>query len=147
MLDFDSGYDLGQICRDDNCDLDCLHFRHEVPPSIAIRPPRRKSKGWREPWKATCSQALQEATYRAISSYEPRNFSTVLSFIENDYGTCCVRSVHRHLNKLRWAGRIERMDFSSLRIHAYLRTGSRMLRDPDLVLEQILVLHHGEATL
>lgn len=62
----------------------------------------------------------------------------VLSAVENDYGTCCTRSLHRHLNTLRDQGQIIRMAFSEQRVHAYLRAGSRLVNDPDLVLEQIL---------
>lgn len=137
------------VCRDDNCELDWVHPAHQVKvPHVVQRHGVRRqalSARWRlQPWKAHSVEALHEATYRAVSSFEPRNFSTIASYVADDYGSCCSRSVHRRLTALRAEGRILRLDFEGLRVHAYLRAGSRLAADPDYVLEQVLTLQAGD---
>lgn len=146
MDDFECGdfADDVVVCRSEHCDLEHLHPEHRV---------KRKRGGGRisrsvrvlaqtEPWKLPSVEGLREATLRAISSFEPRSFATVLSHVENDYGSCCGRSVHRHLLTLRAQGKIVRLDFNG-RLHAYLRTGSRLVTDPSLVLEVLMVQSGG----
>ena len=137
-----------QICRDEACQELSLHTIDSG--ACRRRRPRDKTLNTRsrifaaEPWRAYCSDALRDSVYAAVSLCEPRNFSTVLRFVENDYGSCCERSVHRHLVQLRSEGTVVRMDFKG-RVHAYLRAGSRLLSDPGLVFEQIMNLHACEA--
>lgn len=133
------------VCRDERCELLGVHV--QGPSCIRLRGREalhrtRSRKHATQPWRAYNADALRECVRNAVSFVEPRNFSTVLSAVENDYGTCCERSVHRHLGSLRHSGAIVRMDFKG-RIHAYLRAGSRLIRDPQLVLEQIIDLHAG----
>ena len=141
MLDFDFGYDLDLLCRDERCLRPELHFAHRVRGRLAVSDSRTRSKRYaHQPWKAHSYEALRESVFSAVSSIEPRNFLTILREVENDYGSTCGRSVHRHLSSLRNDGRILRLDFRG-RAHAYLRQGSRLAKDPDLVYEQILNLH------
>ena len=142
-LQFDSIVD--EICRDERCERLDIHV---CGPSACLRGRGGRESLYRtrsrkfagQPWRAYNADALRVSVFNAVSFYEPRNFATILSQVENDYGSCCERSVHRHLGSLRQIGTIVRMDFKG-RLHAYLRAGSRMLHEPDLVLEQILDLH------
>lgn len=134
----------GEICRDDRCQLlgvhvagpSCIKFRGRE--SLYRTRSRRHAT---QPWRAYNYEALHESVYAAVSLSEPRNFQMIVSHVENDYGTVCERSIHRHLAAWRVSGEIVRMDFPRTRVHAYLRQGSRLLRDPDLVFEQIIDLH------
>jgi hypothetical protein len=137
--DLDLGCDLEQICRDDRCDLDWVHPSHEIL-DVDSRAKRTRIRRWRDqPWRLNCVDALRDSVLTGVSSIEPRNFATVYSFVENDYGSCCPRSVHRHLASLKAGGQIVRLDFRG-NVHAYLRAGSRLIRDPDLVMEQVAML-------
>lgn len=138
------GHDFSaELCQEDNCErLDvhkpgdgCMIVRRR---ESAFRTRSRKFAG--EPWRAYCHEALRDCVLGAVSSAEPRNFSMIFSMVESDYGSCCDRTVHRHLAMLRSFGKIVRMDFDG-RIHAYLLAGSRLLDDPDYVYEQIIDLH------
>ena len=146
-LDFDLlGHDL--ICRDESCQQLGLH---STDSGCCIRrkgracDTRTRSRvNAAAPWRANCHSALHESVYTSISGIEPRNFATIIHLVENDYGSCCERTVHRHLERLRIAGKIVRMDFRR-RVHAYLRAGSRLIGDPALVFEQVMNLHACEA--
>lgn len=139
MIDLDD--DADRYCRDDNCDLDELHLCHWVPTPCERRALSRAPAALDQPWKIASAEALREATLRAVSAYEPRNFATILNHVQNDYGSCLSRSVHRHLIALRNSGQIVRMGFDRYtRIYAYLRSHSRLVAHPDLVLDQILSL-------
>jgi hypothetical protein len=135
------------ICRDEACQRLEIHAANS---GCCIRKPERdsdfrtKSKIYRgTPWRAHCHDALRESVYRSISAVEPRNFATIVSMVENDYGSCCDRTILRHLGFLKSFGKIVRMDFKG-RIYAYLRAGSRLVNDPGLVFEQMLDLHGAE---
>lgn len=132
-----------EICRDERCQLLGLHIRG--PRCIKTRGREalfstRSRRHATQPWRAYSYDALHESVFGAVSSTEPRTFAMILAYVENDYGSCCERSVHRHLAVWRQSGEIVRLDFKS-RIHAYLRAGSRLIKDPDLVFEQILDVH------
>ncbi len=142
LIDFDA-MDGAEICRDERCELVGVHVvgKHCVRARLReghYRTRSRKHAG--QPWRAYNYDALHESVYNAVSMVEARPFSSILSTVENDYGTVCDRSVHRHLSTWRRSGEIVRMDFRG-RIHAYLRAGSRLIADPELVLEQMLDLH------
>ena len=130
-------YDLGLICRDENCpharDREGIHLAHHV---------RKRSDPvfGPDPWRQQCSSALRESVLSAVSVAEPRIFTTILQLVENDYGSVLGRSVHRHLKFWRECGEILRLDFPGRR-YAYLRKGSRLVNDPGLVYEQIMALH------
>ena len=134
---------VDEVCRDERCELLGVHIRGEHCVKLRGRESLYRTRSRRhatQPWRAYNYEALHESVYNAVSLTEPRNFGMVLSLVENDYGTCCERSVHRHLGTWRQSGGIVRLDFNG-RIHAYLRAGSRLIADPDLVLEQILDVH------
>jgi hypothetical protein len=140
MLDLDHGCVLELLCRDDRCELEGVHWRHKIN-EPAPKGRRIRSRRWQmEPWRLNCSDALRACVFASVSTTEPRNFATVLSLVENDYGSCCSRSVHRHLAQLRSERNIVRLDFPG-NIHAYLKAGSRLIRDPDLVHEQVAMLY------
>jgi len=133
---------IDEICRDERCTLLGVHLRgkhcrhHRGERSYGTRSRRYAA----EPWRVYSYAALHECVFRAVSAVEPRTFSMILRHVEEDYGSCCERSVHRHLHAWRESGEIVRLDFKG-RIHAYLRAGSRLISDPGLVLEQILDVH------
>lgn len=140
MLDLDRGCDLELLCRDDRCERTEVHLCHKLNGRLS-NGKRVRSRRWSaEPWRLNCSDALKACVLAAVSAVEPRNFATVLSFVENDYGSCCPRSVHRHLAQLRFERSIVRLDFRG-NIHAYLKAGSRLISDPDTVAEQVAMLY------
>lgn len=142
LIDLDAT-DGAEICRDDRCELVGIHVAGKHCQRVRSRESQYRTRSRKhagQPWRAYNYEALHESVYSAVSLVEPRSFSSILATVENDYGTCCDRSVHRHLNSWRQSGEIVRMDFRG-RIHAYLRAGSRLLSDPELVLEQMLDLH------
>jgi hypothetical protein len=137
------GAPRAEICRDERCELLDVHVSGAHCVKLRGRESLYRTRSRRhatQPWRAYSYEALHESVYTAVSLTEPRSFAMVLSFVENDYGTCCERSVHRHLSAWRLSGEIVRLDFKG-RIHAYLRAGSRLIRDPELVLEQIIDVH------
>jgi hypothetical protein len=135
---------LEGACREETCERLDLHA--PGPGNCIKRVGRerlyktRSEKFGAEPWRVHNFEALHESVYHATSTIQPRNFALVLSHVENDYGSCCGRSVHRHLIMLRDEGRVIRMDFAG-RITAYLKQGSRLANDPALVMEMIIDLH------
>lgn len=142
-FDFTDAASGVEICRDERCELLGVHVRGDHCVRLRGREAlfrTRSRKHATQPWRAYNYAALHDSVYAAVSLTEPRTFAMILAHVENDYGTCCERSVHRHLSTWRASGEIVRMDFRG-RIHAYLRAGSRMLREPDLVFEQILDVH------
>jgi hypothetical protein len=140
MLDLDHDCDLELLCRDDRCEVDAVHCCHHLNGRVS-KGKRVRSRRWQgEPWRLNCSDALRECVLSSVSRVEPRNFATVLSYVENNYGSCCSRSVHRHLAVLRSESRIVRLDFPG-NIHAYLLAGSKLIREPDLVAEQVAMLY------
>src|SRR3990172_8887183 len=107
-------FNLDRICRDDACDRLDLHPRCTgcIRSRINDSTYRTRSKRYAiEPWRAYAAGALRESVRNAVSFVEPRNFATIVSIVENDYGACCERSVHRHLSLLRSFGKIIRLDF------------------------------------
>lgn len=150
MFDLDLGYDLDVICRDEKCRRPELHFVHRVRGrSFGLGFGTRSKRYAHQPWKAHSPVALRESVFAAVSLVEPRNFLTIWREVQNDYGGTCGRSVHRHLSALIHdgiklddgsLGRVIRLDFRG-RAHAYLREGSRLVKDPELVYEQIMNLH------
>jgi hypothetical protein len=131
-------------CRDENCERLDVHepgagrCMKRWGREILYRTRSRRFHD--EPWRAHHFGALRESVYNATSTVQPRTFSLILGIVENDYGSCCPRSLHRHLASLRSGGSVIRMDFTG-RLHAYLRAGSKLVDEPDLVLEQIIDLH------
>lgn len=153
-LDFDDVdlvVDPSLLCRNDACRVDGIHLIGSMCRTgreVGVRCKaefRTRSRVYAAaPWKAGYTPALRDSVLSAVSKYEPRTFGMVVSYVENDYGSCCERSVHRHLAALRAEGEIIRLDFEH-RIHAYLAAGSRLAADPDLVYDQIIDTYSSKA--
>jgi hypothetical protein len=122
----------GRLCRDENCDRTGLHLEHEVKPKIVDD----KSKSSLEPWKRPAPKALDHSIAKATSRVYPRPFDMIMREVERDYGSCCSRTVQRHLQQLVARGHILRIDLGR-RLHAYLRPGSNMINDIELLRTQI----------
>jgi hypothetical protein len=143
MLDLDLGrildlygeFPKNLICRHESCkrpELHAPHLKREAGVGFRTRSKRHID----HPWVAQHPAILRASVYEAVSIIEPRNFTMIVQVVQNDYGSCLERSVHRHLKALRASGAIVRLDWK--RIYAYLRAGSKLLNDPMLVYEQIL---------
>jgi hypothetical protein len=153
-LDFgaaDPFVDLERFCRNEDCRIDGIHLwgpgcKIGREAGVRCKPEfRTRSRRYAAaPWKAGYTPALRESVLAAVSKWEPRTFGMVVSHVENDYGSCCPRSVHRHLLALREIGEIIRLDFPH-RIHAYLARGSRLVNEPDVVFDQILDTYSSKA--
>lgn len=131
MCDVDG--ELVEVCRDEDCQIEWVHDAHQQ--KGRRRRKQRLTRSQNAPWLVPCPKALRESVLAGVCSNEVRNFAVILDFVRNDYGSCCARSVHRHLQALQGTGEVVRLDFGGL--YAYLRPDSRLLRDPVLVLEQL----------
>ena len=153
-LDFDDvdlSVDPSLLCRNDACRVEGVHLAGDncrTGREVGVRCKsefRTRSRRYAAaPWKAGYTPALRESVLSAVSKWEPRTFGMVVSYVENDYGSCCERSVHRHLSALRAMGEIIRLDFK-YRIHAYLAKGSRLAKEPEVVFDQILDMYSSKA--
>jgi len=125
---------MAQLCRNENCDRIELHLKHKVP-----RCPKRvepSSNSASVPWKRPAPKALDRSIAKATSKLYALPFEVILREVENDYGTCIPRTVQRHLRTLVARGHLLRVDLGR-RLHGYLRPGSNMLNDLDLLREQV----------
>src|SRR3990172_3495241 len=131
------------FCRDENCSRIDLHLVHIVemiseqpePPSLAKRPP----------WRSPAPKALDHSIAKATSRTYPRHFDAILHEVEADYGDCNPRTVQRGLRKLVERGHILRIDLGR-HLYAYVRPGSKLVNDIDLLREQIFDLFATSAS-
>lgn len=145
MSYFDRGEERAvEVCRDERCVLEGLHASHTVKDSKRTKQRRQKQLGWRDdPFEKTteiyerrCAEALDEAIIRAISCSPVRNFASLYHDIIHDYGSCGTRRLYRRLVALTRAKRIVRVDLGGC-LCGYMRPGSRFLRDPEIIREQL----------
>jgi len=124
--------DPSRLCRDDECDRIGIHLAHDV-----TRKPERKYKSVspRAVWDRASPKALDHSIALATSKTYPRHFSAILQIVENDYGSCNYRTVARRLKRLVQRGHLLRIDLGQ-QLYAYLRPGSPMEREIDLMREQ-----------
>jgi hypothetical protein len=131
--------DSSLICRDENCDIECIHAAHDVAPKKD--PPKPRST--RAPWELPAPEALDESIVRNVSDVRPKIFSALVNDIENDFGSLGhnkrsgLRRVHRRIRALVEMGRILRVDIGDT-LFAYLKPTSRVATDIEFVKEQIL---------
>ena len=134
--------DVTAICRDDLCIIPGIHQRHEISPSLARQLRKRESKGCQRPtkrsvWKLDDVDGLREAVERATSRYYPTHLQLIHQTVLHDYGSCCERTVYRHLRWCVDTGRVIKLDLG-LSFAGYLRAGSPLVNEPDTLREQML---------
>lgn len=100
------------------------------------------SNSKRPPWKRPSSKALDHSIAKAVSKDRPKNLDTILREVQDDYGLdstegALYRNVQRHLAKLVQRGHILRIDLGK-RLYAYLRPGSRLVRDVANIRQQLI---------
>jgi len=133
MSDFET-LDPSCVCRDDRCDRLDLHHEHEIT-HIKKRKRVAPSRNPLPAWERPAAGALDHSIAKAVSLTYPRHFSAILQFVENDYGSCCMRMVQRRLRILVQRGHLLRIDLGR-RLYAYLRPGSKLVNEIDLMREQ-----------
>lgn len=127
-------FDPSRLCRDEACERIELHLAHEVIGNEKREP---KSSSPLPAWVRPSPRALDHSIARATSKTYPRHFAAILQVVENDYGACNSRTVLRRLLRLVDRGHILRIDLGS-QLYAYLRPGSPLVNDIDLMREQCL---------
>jgi hypothetical protein len=124
----------GRLCRDENCDRLELHLKHKISKIAKERDP---SKSRREPWRRSSPAALDHSIEQAISGAYPKAYEAVLRDVEYDYGSCCSRTVQRHLRRLVERGNILKIDLGR-RLYAYVRPDSKLATyDVSFIREQV----------
>ena len=73
---------------------------------------------------------------KSISRTYPKPFHVILRDVEEDYGEVNPRTAQRRLKRLVERGHLLRIDLGR-RLYAYLRPGSTMVHDADLMREQL----------
>lgn len=133
--------DMGEICRDEHCELDGLHapeeceqarrtsrielLYEELSEIKGAKPaptPKRPASLKDDP------EGIREAVLRAIPKNLPTHFGAVADAVRNDYGEVAERTVYRHIKRLVKAGELVKQDLR-LGFAAYVRPYSKMLRD------------------
>jgi len=125
-------WDPSCLCRDEACDRIELHLAHKVTREPEPEP---RSTSPLPKWKRQAPKALDHSIAKATSKTYPRHFDAIMKIVESDYGTCIDRTVHRRLKRLVQRGHILRIDLGR-HLYAYLRPGSTLVNDVDLIREQ-----------
>jgi hypothetical protein len=123
-------------CRDERCDRNDLHFAHEISTDLLDDDDGLPSKSTRPAWQRPASKALDHSIAKATSKTYPKHLDAILRDVQDDYGSCEYRTVQRHLARLVERGHIIRVDLGR-RLYAYLRPGSSLVRDVELMRDQI----------
>jgi hypothetical protein len=132
-------------CRNEFCERDELHAEHEDFSEEIKNEARRqlgpKSKSKRKPWERPAPKALDHSIVSAVSYVYPKHLDAILRDVEDDYGSgptrgALYRAVGRHLAQLVARGQVLRVDLGR-QLYAYLRPGSSLVGDVDLIREQI----------
>jgi hypothetical protein len=150
-----------RLCRDENCDLLGLHAEHEVPEQVCEAEADQTDfplefaywAKWHQardaaklrlvpPWMQQAPEALDDSIIKATSQTYPKPFEVIMRDVEYDYGSCNMRTVQRRLRAIVQRGHVIRLDLGR-RLHAYVRPGSNMINDLDLVREQIISMTAG----
>jgi hypothetical protein len=80
---------------------------------------------------------LDHAIAKATSQIYPRHLDAIVRHVHADYGPCTSRAIQRRLVRLVERGHILRIDLGK-QLYAYLRPGSKLVNEIDLMREQIL---------
>jgi hypothetical protein len=127
-------WNLDLLCRDDACDQTELHYKHRVKHRAEKVASSRSTVA---PWLRDAPIALDESITNATSQVYPKPLCVLARDVEQDYGTCCARTVQRRLRRLVEQGHILRLDLGA-RLYAYMKPGSNMVNaDIDLLREQV----------
>jgi hypothetical protein len=112
--------DLGQICRDERCDIEEIHAKHQ------IRCKREEDCGpkYRRPWSQPDRAGLAECVLRATSDRVPRWFQEITPEIRDDYGNVSDRTVMRVIRDLVKHGRLIKLELG-LAFAAYMKPATR----------------------
>lgn len=138
MLDTSKELDPSEICRDEDCGRLDIHPKHPVlHRKCEARPHHRPSR--RAPWTQDDPDALGDAVERATSWAYPTHFAAIARDVRDDYGPCCDRTIYRHLSARVASGKIVKLDLG-LAFAAYIKPGSRLLRDPASIREYMVGL-------
>ena len=127
-------------CRDEQCERVELHLAHASCPQHACKR-SASSKSKRAPWERSAPKALDHSIAKAVSKTYPKHLDAILREVEDDYGTgptpsALYRAVQRHLAQLVTRGHILKIDLGRT-LYAYLRPGSSLVSDVELMREQI----------
>jgi hypothetical protein len=132
-------------CRNEFCEREELHAEHqdfsEEIKNEARKRLEPKSKGKRLPWKRPAPKALDHSIVAAVSYVYPKHLDAILRDVEDDYGSgptrgALYRAVGRHLSRLVARGQVLRVDLGR-QLYAYLKPGSSLVNDVELMREQI----------
>ena len=102
----------------------------------APQEPEALSKSKTEPWRRSAPKALDHSIAKAVSKVYPKPIDMILDEVINDYGDVNVRTLQYHLRKMIDRGHLLRIDLGR-RLYAYLRPGSNMVNDVELMRDQI----------
>jgi hypothetical protein len=143
-----------RLCRDENCERFEVHYEHEcgvvddseqdddtVDVSLSYWPTWVKAREAvtrraEAPWRKSAPKALDHSIAKSISRTYPKPFHVILRDVEEDYGEVNPRTAQRRLKKLVERGHFLRIDLGR-RLYAYLRPGSTLVHDTDLMREQL----------
>ncbi len=129
-------------CRNDQCARADLHLAHDEDFEDEARKRTPRSKSQRLPWKRPAPKALDHCIAKAVSKTYPKHLNAILREVEDDYGTAgetgsaLYRAVQRHLAVLVERGHILKIDLGR-HLYAYLRPGSSLVNDVELMRDQI----------
>lgn len=119
-------------CRAEGCEQVGLHEAHGALDTVEKEP---KSHSKNVVWKRPSPRALDHCIAKAVSKTYPRHYDALLQVVVNDYGACNTRTVQRRLRTLVERGHVLRIALGS-NLWAYLRPGSKLVNDIDLMREQ-----------
>jgi len=131
--------DLSGICRDERCDRIEVHAFHEiVGQDIKLQSRVRPPRGAKAVWQQAAPKALDHSIAKATSKLYPRHVRAIQQIVEDDFGPCTARTIQRRLGRLVERGHILRIDLGRS-LFAYLRPGSPLVNDIELMREQLLM--------
>ena len=111
--------DLGQICRDERCEIEGLHAKHVLKCKRGDCKPKA-----RRPWTRPDREGLAECVLRATSDRVPRWFQEIAPEVRDDYGTVSNRTLWRVIRDLVEHGRLIKLELG-LAFSAYIRPVDR----------------------
>lgn len=128
-------------CRNDQCARVELHLAHDEDFDEDYREHVPRSKSQDPPWKRPASKALDHSIAKAVSKTYPKHLNAILREVKDDYGSgasesALYRAVQRHLAVLVERGHILKIDLGR-HLYAYLRPGSTLVNDVEMMREQI----------